>query len=106
MNARTSEFYRWLLNRARASGRDVGELVQLPDGMEVQLRAALLLWAGIALSDGLSAEQTAGLAQCLGASPGEVSAAYLPEMRGAALAETLDHPDLAGLDQGPGDGLR
>ncbi|MFF4398731.1 hypothetical protein [Streptomyces sp. NPDC001480] len=84
-----SAFAHWLLDQARLVGYDTeaGET-----------HASLLVITAVALSNGLGAKVTAGLADMLGVTREEVTAAFVDEMRQTALAGLLDHPDLAGLD--------
>ncbi|MFD7615778.1 hypothetical protein [Streptomyces sp. NPDC059802] len=98
MNPKDSEFYRWMLHHARPMGWDLNETEQVGSVSSPRSRV-LLVWAAIALSDGLTAEQTAQLAKGLGVSPDEVTAAYTPEMRQGAMDEILSNPDLASLNK-------
>ncbi|MFF8696179.1 hypothetical protein ACF08W_28610 [Streptomyces sp. NPDC015144] len=81
-------FYAWMCRHARAMGWD------LDDDAKKRLR----VWAAIALTSGLDDAQTAQLARGLGVAEEEVTAAYQPEMRAAAMGELLEQPDLAALD--------
>lgn len=81
-------FYDWMCRHARAMGWDLGD----------DEHKTLRLWAAIAASQGLNAEQTAQLARGLGVSTDEVTAAYQPEMRTAAMDTILEQPGLAALD--------
>lgn len=96
-NIRHSDFYHWMLRHARLMGWDIEETEHV-DGIDVPRSRMLLVWAAIALSEGLTPEQTAHLARGFGVSPEEVTAAYRPEMQAAAMDEILSHPDLADLD--------
>ncbi|MCX5182596.1 hypothetical protein [Streptomyces sp. NBC_00268] len=81
-------FYGWMCRHARAMGWDLDEEAQ----------KTFHVWAAIASTNGLDDEQTAQLARGLGVIPDEVTAAYQPEMREAAMGELLEQPDLAALD--------
>ncbi|MEV6146418.1 hypothetical protein [Streptomyces sp. NPDC051992] len=98
MNPKDSRFYRWMLHHARLMGWDLNETEQM-GGVSSPRSRFLLMWAAIALSEGLTTEQTAQLAKGLGVSPDEVTAAYTPELRQETMGEILSNPDLASLDK-------
>ncbi|MFJ4880139.1 hypothetical protein ACIP93_33695 [Streptomyces sp. NPDC088745] len=81
-------FYKWMIRHARAMGWNLDEEAQ----------KKLRIWSAIATTDGLDAAQTAQLARGLGVTEDEVTAAYKPEMRDAAMRDILEQPDLAALD--------
>ncbi|MDN0199244.1 hypothetical protein [Streptomyces sp. S.PNR 29] len=79
----------WLLNEARVAGYDTDH---------DETRASILVIAAVALSNGLDTKATASVAEMLGVTRAEVTAAYVCEMRQTVLAALLDHPDLAEAD--------
>ncbi|MBZ6253548.1 hypothetical protein KVH27_34940 [Streptomyces olivaceus] len=81
-------FYDWMSRHARAMGWDLDD----------EAKKKLRVWAAIAETNGLDDAQTAQIARGLGVTEAEVTAAYRPGMREAAMREILDQPDLAGLD--------
>lgn len=97
MDTRSSEFYKWMCLHAQLMGWDLDETEDVQGGTASR-RNVLLVWASIALTGGLTPEQTAQIARGLGVTPEEVTAAYQPEMRQAAVDEILDHPDLKQLN--------
>lgn len=68
------------------------------DGQQVRHACTEGLTQTIAEAPILCRRSRACLAEGLGVEPENVTAAYKPEMRQAAMGEILDHPDLAGLD--------
>lgn len=95
MSALGSDFYRWMLDRARQAGHDPDAPAE---GMEAPLGEVMLVWASLALNGAMTPEQDAGAAASLGVTPQELREAYEPEMRREAMAQLLDRPDLAVLD--------
>jgi hypothetical protein len=89
MGVRDSEFRQWMIRQCRSVGWDTDD-PEVRDGITVLVAEAL--------TDGLSPERTALIADQLGVTPPEVTAAYIGEMRQAAMAEILEQPDLAELD--------
>ncbi|TDC76419.1 hypothetical protein [Streptomyces hainanensis] len=87
-----------MLRQARSAGWDVEETEDV-DGVATPRSHILLVWALIALSEGLTPEQTAHLARGFGVAPQEVTDAYLPEMRQRVMDDILDNPDLKQLDE-------
>ncbi|MGV9509366.1 hypothetical protein ACWDQZ_27575 [Streptomyces tendae] len=81
-------FYDWMCRHARVLGWDLDE----------EARKTLHVWASLAVTRGLNAAQTAQLARGLGVTTDEVTAAYLPGMRAAAMGEIREQPDLVALD--------
>ncbi|GHE71894.1 hypothetical protein GCM10018785_45190 [Streptomyces longispororuber] len=88
-NVNNTAFADWLLHRARLAGYDT-------DADDTHLTVSVL--AAIAVDEGLSRDQTAALAHCLGVTSREVTEAYTDEMRQRRMAQLLDHPCLAELD--------
>ncbi|MFK0159051.1 hypothetical protein ACIQVK_44155 [Streptomyces sp. NPDC090493] len=81
-------FYAWMCRHARAMGWELND----------EAKKMLHVWAAIAETNGLDDAQTAQLARGLGVTADEVTAAYQPGMREAAMGEILEQPDLAALD--------
>ncbi|MEV8344619.1 hypothetical protein [Streptomyces niveus] len=81
-------FYDWMCRHAHAMGWELDE----------EAKKTFRVWAAIAATNGLDEAQTAQIARGLGVTSDEVTAAYQPEMRAAAMSELLEQPDLAALD--------
>ncbi|WP_326763261.1 hypothetical protein OG978_47210 (plasmid) [Streptomyces sp. NBC_01591] len=86
ISAGDSEFYRWLLHHARLMNWDLDAVDEL-DGVTVPRRRFFLVWASIALTNGLTPAQTGQLARGLGVTPDEVTNAYTPELRATTIDE-------------------
>ncbi|MEU5002037.1 hypothetical protein [Streptomyces sp. NPDC021622] len=89
MNLRNSEFARWLLRQCHLAGHDTAAR---------DTHITIIIYASIALDEGLNAEEATDLARYLGVTPQEVTNAYTDEWRQRATASLLAHPDLAELD--------
>lgn len=89
MKIEESVFGRWVLEKCRGAGWCTES---------VGVRGWVIALVVVALERGLTPAEVAEAAQGLGVSTGEVTAAYIGEMRELALNEVLGHPDLAVLD--------
>jgi hypothetical protein len=103
MDSSGGDFYWWLSEQARQAGWDIDGPIPLEVSVEGERsqangRMVLRIWAAVAATQGLTEEQTTQLARRLNVTPQEVTDAYRPEMRHAAMKTLLGQPDLAALD--------
>jgi hypothetical protein len=95
---RNSRTYRWMLDQARLAGRDL-DAIENVHGTPAPVRHVLLLWAALAVTGSLTAEQHAHLARVLAVTEDELRDVWQSEMRESETAELLDHPELRALDR-------
>ncbi|MFE0098917.1 hypothetical protein [Streptomyces sp. NPDC059009] len=87
-NISNTYFARWLLDQSILAGY----------GNDAETQVAIVVYASIALNEGLTREQTESLANALAVTPQEVTAAYISEMRQRVTEELMAHPDLVDLN--------